>query len=146
MDDQHRPPPGPPTDAALIAELREAVRARDDFIAIASHELRNPMTPVPARAELLRAQARREGASPALEAGLDRMAAAVRRFVRHSTTLLDVSRVNAGNLRLDPTPMDLAAAVREVAADHEAAARPSATAAGGRSRSRRRPRATTRSC
>ena len=30
----------------LIEELREAVRARDEFVAIAAHELRNPMTPI----------------------------------------------------------------------------------------------------
>ncbi len=29
---------------ALIAELRAAVAARDNFIAVAAHELRNPMT------------------------------------------------------------------------------------------------------
>src|SRR5580704_10395400 len=29
-----------------VTELRRAVRARDDFIAIAAHELRNPMTPL----------------------------------------------------------------------------------------------------
>jgi signal transduction histidine kinase len=29
-----------------IEELREAVRARDEFVAIAAHELRNPMMPM----------------------------------------------------------------------------------------------------
>lgn len=122
MDDQDRPP-DPPAEAALIAELREAIRARDDFIAVASHELRNPMTPVLAQVELLRTKARRDGAPPAMQAGLDRLAVAIRRFVRRATTLLDVSRLNAGHLHLSPAPIDLAAAVREVATDHEAAAR-----------------------
>ena len=31
--------------ARLVAELTQAVHARDAFIAIAAHELRNPMTP-----------------------------------------------------------------------------------------------------
>lgn len=122
MDDQDRRP-DPSADEALISELREAIRARDDFIAVASHELRNPMTPILAQVELLRAKARREGAPPVVEAGLDRLAVGIRRFVRRATTLLDVSRINAGHLRLSPAPLDLAAAVREVTVDHEAAAR-----------------------
>src|SRR4030088_2261038 len=38
----------------LIAELREAVRARDDFLAVAAHELRNPPTPILLSVQLLR--------------------------------------------------------------------------------------------
>ena len=38
--------------------LRQAVRARDDFIAIAAHELRNPMTPLLSVADLALAAAR----------------------------------------------------------------------------------------
>ena len=33
----------------LIEELHEAVRARDEFVSIAAHELRNPMTPISSR-------------------------------------------------------------------------------------------------
>jgi signal transduction histidine kinase len=35
-----------------LENLRQALRARDDFIAIAAHELRNPMTPIAGVAEL----------------------------------------------------------------------------------------------
>jgi two-component system, OmpR family, sensor kinase len=42
----------------LIAELREAVRARDEFVAIAAHELRNPMTPILMQVHTLLAAAR----------------------------------------------------------------------------------------
>ena len=45
----------------LIAELREAVRARDEFVAIAAHELRNPMTPILMQVHTLLAQALQEG-------------------------------------------------------------------------------------
>ena len=44
--------------AARIAELEAELRARDDFLAIAAHELRNPMTPISARLELLLVRAR----------------------------------------------------------------------------------------
>src|SRR5919202_715884 len=42
----------------LIEELREAVRARDEFVAIAAHELRNPMTPILMQVNLLRTAAK----------------------------------------------------------------------------------------
>jgi len=37
----------------LIVELREAVRARDDFLAVVAHELRNPLATIKASAEML---------------------------------------------------------------------------------------------
>ena len=49
-------------EVALEAELIEAraqLRARDEFLAVAAHELRNPMTPIAAWVELLITQARR---------------------------------------------------------------------------------------
>ena len=36
-----------------LAALTEAVAARDSFIAVAAHELRNPMTPIIGQLELL---------------------------------------------------------------------------------------------
>ena len=39
----------------LIEELREAIRVRDDFLAIATHELRNPLTPILLGVQLIRA-------------------------------------------------------------------------------------------
>lgn len=42
-----------------VEALREAVHARDDFIAIAAHELRNPMTPLSGLTELALGAARR---------------------------------------------------------------------------------------
>jgi two-component system OmpR family sensor kinase len=44
-----------------VEALRQAVRARDDFIAIAAHELRNPMTPLLGVADLALAAARAAG-------------------------------------------------------------------------------------
>src|ERR1700752_2412070 len=58
----------------LVDELRHAVRARDDFLAIAAHELRNPMTPILGVAELALITAQSEGTcSPRLVALLESM-------------------------------------------------------------------------
>ncbi|MBV8334938.1 MAG: hypothetical protein JO358_05735 [Alphaproteobacteria bacterium] len=42
---------------ARIAELEQQLQVRDDFLATAAHELRNPMTPISAQLELLVAKA-----------------------------------------------------------------------------------------
>jgi signal transduction histidine kinase len=47
----------------------------------------------------------------------------VRDFVRRSTTLLDVSRIAAGNLRIEPSKVDLSEIAREVVDRAELAAR-----------------------
>ncbi len=106
-----------------VAELREAVRARDDFIAVAAHELRNPMTPIMAVADLaLKAVHDAGGACPPRVAILlERMQLLAQDFIQRSTLLLDVSRIEAG-LRLEPSATDLSALVRSVARKYDAVA------------------------
>src|SRR5919206_915318 len=93
----------------LVAALREAVRARDEFVAIAAHELRNPMTPILLQVGALLAAARspRRCRPEVLVPRLEALERAVEEFVRRATTLLDVSRVAAGNLRIEPAEGDL---------------------------------------
>src|SRR3954462_11601763 len=91
---------GRPTsrEVALEAELIEAraqLRARDEFLAIAAHELRNPMTPIAAWVELLLTQARRQSSHIPSEilSGLERLEYLVEAYIRRATMLLDVSRI-----------------------------------------------------
>jgi two-component system OmpR family sensor kinase len=100
----------------LIEELREAVRARDEFVAIAAHELRNPMTPILMQVSGLAAAARnpRRCRPELLAPRLEALEFAVREFVRRSTALLDVSRIAAGNIRLEPAEVNLTDVVRSV--------------------------------
>jgi signal transduction histidine kinase len=109
----------------LIAELREAVRARDEFVAIAAHELRNPMTPILIQVSGLLAAARNpDRCRPeALVPRLEILELAVREFVRRSTTLLDVSRIAAGNVRIEVSEVDFSGVVRGVVTRAEVAAR-----------------------
>lgn len=106
-------------DRALIEELRAAVTARDNFIAVAAHELRNPMTPIVGQVELLLRRARLEGASAATINGLERLEISVSHYVRRATALLEISRVNAGRLILQPTTFDMAKFVVEITANYE---------------------------
>lgn len=92
-----------------IEELQLAVRARDEFLSIAAHELRNPMTPLLGQVEVLLAVARRPGSSfpEPIVAGLQRLEQAIDRYLERATTLLDVSRITSGKLRVQRRPVDL---------------------------------------
>ena len=97
------------------AELAEALRGRDAFIAVAAHELRNPMTPIMIQVELLLDGLRAGRYSPEqVEQRLKRVQQVMARYLKRATALLDVSRIAGGKLELDPAPFDLAELAREV--------------------------------
>lgn len=107
-----------------VAELRDAVRARNDFIAIAAHELRNSMTPIMGVAELALKAARDAESTcpPRVTTLLERMQLLAQDFIQRSTRLLDVSRIEAGNLQLRPSETDLSALVLSVAQKYDVTA------------------------
>src|ERR1700709_2488036 len=109
----------------LIEELREAVRARDEFVAIAAHELRNPMTPILMQGGLLLAAARSpDRCRPdVITPRLEQLEMAVTEFVRRSTTLLDVSRIAAGNVRIEVAEVNFSPLIRGVVSRTAVAAR-----------------------
>jgi two-component system OmpR family sensor kinase len=93
----------------LTRELAEAVAARDAFIAVAGHELRNPMGALMIAATSLarRASVAEEPIPAWLAPRLAALERQARLFVRRATTLLDVSRISTGHLRLTPEVTDL---------------------------------------
>jgi signal transduction histidine kinase len=106
-----------------IARLTQELRLRDDFIAIAAHELRNPLTPIALDVDVLLAQARRRPqVDPAEIASLERLQRNIHIFTRRAATLLDVSRLHAGQLTLDPRRIVLSDVVRRVLAASSAVA------------------------
>lgn len=111
--------PSPDDQQRLIEELRAAISARDEFIAIAAHELRNPMTPIVGQVQLLLSRARRERASPGLLQGLESLEVAVDHYVRRATTLLEITRLNAEDVRLEPTSFDICDLVRACVRKYE---------------------------
>lgn len=107
-----------------VDELRKLLRAKDDFIAIAAHELRNPMTPIIGVAELALIAAHKAGDScpPRVTVLLERLQKLVQDYIKRATRLLDINRVEAGNLELKPTAVDLSELVRTIAEKYGAAA------------------------
>ena len=110
--------------ARLVAELTQAVHARDAFIAIAAHELRNPMTPILGYVEHILSVGRRpESECPeAIIVALERLAGLIGEYIKRATTLLDISRITAGKLRAELSVVDLSGMMRQAVHRHRAGA------------------------
>ena len=90
------------------AALRESNQRKDEFIAMLSHELRNPLAPLRNALELLRLS----GSSGPAAAVHDMMARQVSHLVRLVDDLLEMSRIDRGALELRKERVELAAIVR----------------------------------
>jgi signal transduction histidine kinase len=94
-------------------ELRRTVHLREEFLSVASHELRTPITTLGLQTETL---LRRQG-DRALSDELRRKLVVVRnqvlRLDQLVNVLLDVSRLMAGRLVLTPESVDLVAVVKD---------------------------------
>jgi PAS domain S-box-containing protein len=94
----------------LTAQMRAAVQTRDHFLAVLSHELRNPLTALNTGLQLLEAA----GGNPVTVADArSMMGRQLGQLVRLVDDLLDVSRIATGKLNLRRQRVDLAAVLRD---------------------------------
>lgn len=108
--------------ARLLAQERDAranaeaaVRLRDDFLGIASHELKNPLTALQGSARLLALRLeRRSDLDPRERRLLGMLIDQTKRMRRLIDTMLDVSRIDVGRLAIERAPVDLVALVSRV--------------------------------
>ena len=96
-----------------LQQAREAVQARDDFLAIAAHELRSPMHALALQLAVLERSAESLGAAP-LVTDIRRVQTTLDRYVRRATVLLDVTQLQAGRPVLRRSHVDAGELVREV--------------------------------
>ncbi|WP_309889682.1 ATP-binding protein [Archangium sp.] len=108
-------------NARLYHESQEAIRLRDEFLAVAAHELRTPLTTLGLQLGTLVQRARRETSSDMPER-LERGLRQVRRLGTLVEMLLDVSRLATGELPLALESVDLGEVVDEVLERFEAEA------------------------
>jgi PAS domain S-box-containing protein len=105
--------------ARLQAEA--AVHAQDEFLSIASHELRTPVAAVKATAQLAKRSIQRNQFEPTRTMRqMESIARAADRLAALVDDLLDVSRLRTGQLRLRREPLDLRSLVPEIVARHTA--------------------------
>ena len=102
-----------------LTELRLAVQARDEFLSIASHELKTPLTTVDLQIASALKLVRSHVPNDVGEKVVSKLEAAERQIDRLAAlinNLLDVTRITSGRLQLERQNTDLAMLVRDVAA------------------------------
>ncbi len=101
-------------NARLFRAAQDAVRLRDMFLALASHELRTPLTTLRGYTELLQRRAAREGRADERDQRITRLLHQQSiRLGKLIDMLLDVSRIELGQLSLERVPVDLCQMVRQ---------------------------------
>jgi len=99
------------SEKAARAQAEHANRAKDEFLAVVSHELRAPLNAILGWVQIMQTRPfDQESGSNALKA-IERSAKSQVKLVED---ILDASRINTGQLRLDVRPVDPAAVVNAV--------------------------------
>ncbi len=104
-------------DAERLQRVRaeEALRVRDEFLSMASHELKTPLTSLQIELYAVRERlAENRGGDERLARKLDRASRNADRLAGLVDTLLDVSRIATGRLTLKPERFDLVEATHQV--------------------------------
>ncbi len=99
-----------------IDEQKVLHRQKDDFLGIASHELKTPVTSIKAYAQVLGAMLTKEGEHKKADMVL-RMDAQVNRLTNLIGDLLDVTKINSGKLQFNRNWFDFNRAVSETVED-----------------------------
>jgi PAS domain S-box-containing protein len=99
-----------------IDEQKQLQRQKDDFLGIASHELKTPVTSIKAYAQVLGVMLTKEGEHKKAEMVL-RMDAQINRLTNLIGDLLDVTKINSGRLQFNKTWFDFNEALQETIED-----------------------------
>ncbi|GHH01301.1 GAF domain-containing protein [Comamonas sp. JC664] len=101
-------------DARLYGAATQAVKARDELLSVAGHELKSPLNALQLQIHLLARMARDAVASDGFAERAERAARAGQRLGLLIDDLLDVSRLSSGRLGLKREEVDLSALTREL--------------------------------
>ena len=102
-------------NARLYQQAQDAIRIRDQFLSIASHELKTPLTSLFGHAQLLDHRTARMEILPERERRSVRVIVdQASRLNTMIADLLDISRIELGQLRIEREPLDLATLTQQV--------------------------------
>jgi len=96
-------------------KLDEALKSRDEFISIASHELRTPITALILQLEMLEMFVKKDSPLDSDKISLQAHKASLmgKRLAGLQNVLMDLTRISVGKLELNPTKVDLNALVSD---------------------------------
>jgi signal transduction histidine kinase len=98
-------------NSELLRQLRDALRKRDEFISIATHELKNPAATIAGYSQL--AMRSVQSVPPQMQTILETINRQSMRLARLADELLDVARIGAGRLDLVQERVNLSALLTE---------------------------------
>ncbi|MDI1478403.1 AAA family ATPase [Polyangium sp. y55x31] len=105
-------------NARLYAKAQEAIGLRDEFLMVASHELKTPLTALQMQTQLVERLVRRDASANLTPARIEAMLQVFHRQITRLGNLvdglLDVARLHGGRLTLTLEPVELSALIREV--------------------------------
>jgi signal transduction histidine kinase len=105
-------------NAQIYRDAQEAVKLRDTFLSIASHELKTPLTTILGNAQMFqRRNARENNLSERDKRTLDVITAQSQRLNRMIAALLDISRIDTGQLSIEHNVVDFTQLARTVVDD-----------------------------
>ncbi|MGN6615606.1 MAG: PAS domain-containing protein [Ilyomonas sp.] len=96
-----------------LVESQQSLERKDNFIRIASHELKTPITSLQGYAQLLLDAYEDEEKDPFLAEGLTVINRQVSKLTKLINDLLDITRVDTGSMRLDIHSFDLCEMIQE---------------------------------
>jgi signal transduction histidine kinase len=102
-------------DARLYDAATQAVKARDELLSVAGHELKSPLNALQLQIHML-ARMAKDAAGSKLAERAEKAARASQRLGLLIDDLMDVSRINSGRMALKREEVDLAALTRELVA------------------------------
>jgi signal transduction histidine kinase len=101
-------------DARLYGAATEAVRLRDDFLSVAGHELKTPLSALRLQIQMLARVARDVATTPGLVERVEKAERTSERLGALIDELLDAGRITAGRMKLEREELDLAALTRDL--------------------------------
>jgi len=103
-------------NAKLYRNVQEAVRVRDDVLAVVSHDLRNPLSTIDLATTMLMD---RHAGDPRDRKHIGMVRGAAERMVHLINDLLDMASINVGRFSVKPTVLDAGEVIREALEIHE---------------------------
>jgi signal transduction histidine kinase len=101
-------------NARLYESAQRAIRAREELVAIVSHDLKSPLATIVMNTSILRRKLPAGDEAVELRRPVERIQKSADRMNRLIHDLLDLARLDGGHISVQPAPQDMAALVGEV--------------------------------